>query len=168
MKIPAPANDFIVIDTTFLLLNFLPSFVKPYPNHFQYELKILKVALHNYLENTLLINPRKEQWLLDGIQIYYLMNYVDEHYPNMKFLGTIADFWGVRSFHAADMKFNDKYVLAFMLMARTNRDQPLTMAKDSLLKFNKNIANKYKAGVGLKYLDDFVNQNIVEIVLNHS
>jgi len=143
-------------------LNFLPSFVKPYPNHFQYELKILKVALHNYLENTLLINPRKEQWLLDGIQIYYLMNYVDENYPNMKFLGTISNFWGVRSFHAADMKFNDKYVLAFMLMARTNRDQPLTMAKDSLLKFNKNIANKYKAGVGLKYLDDFVNHDVVE------
>lgn len=143
-------------------LNFLPSFIQPYPNHFQYELKILKVALHNYLENTLLINPRKEQWLLDGVQIYYLMNYVDEHYPNMKFLGTISDLWGVRSFHAADMKFNDKYVLAFMLMARTNRDQPLTMAKDSLLKFNKNIANKYKAGVGLKYLDDFVNHDVVE------
>lgn len=143
-------------------LNFLPSFIKPYPNHFQYELKILKIALHNYLENTLLINPRTEQWLLDGIQIYYLMNYVDEHYPEMKFLGTIANLWGVRSFHAADMKFNDKYVLAYMLMARTNRDQPLTMAKDSLLKFNKSIANKYKAGVGLKYLDDFVNQDIVE------
>ncbi len=143
-------------------LNFLPSFIKPYPNHFQYELKLLKVALHNYLENTLLINPRKEHWLIDGIQIYYLMNYVDQHYPDMKFLGTISDLWGVRSFHASDMKFNDKYVLAFMLMARTNRDQPLTMAKDSLLKFNKSIANKYKAGVGLKYLDDFVNQDVVE------
>ncbi|MFL1012739.1 gluzincin family metallopeptidase [Flavisericum labens] len=143
-------------------LNFLPSFVKPYPSHFQYELKLLKIALHNYLENTLLINPRKEQWLLDGIQIYYLINYVDQHYPNMKFLGTIADFWGVRSFHAADMKFNDKYILAFMLMARTNRDQPLALPKDSLLKFNYNIANKYKAGVGLKYLDDFVNHDIVE------
>ncbi|MEL0456135.1 metalloprotease [Flavobacteriaceae bacterium SZ-1-7] len=143
-------------------LNFLPSFVKPYPSHFQYELKLLKIALHNYLENTLLINPRKEQWLLDGIQIYYLMNYVDEHYPDMKFLGTIADFWGVRSFHVADMKFNDKYILAFMLMARTNRDQPLSMQKDSLLKFNHNIANKYKAGIGLKYLDDFVNHDIVK------
>ena len=143
-------------------LNFLPSFIQPYPNHFQYELKLLKVALHNYLENTLFINPRTEQWLIDGIQIYYLMNYVDEHYPDMKFLGTFADFWGVRSFHAADMKFNDKYVLAYLLMARTNRDQPLTMAKDSLLKFNKNIANKYKAGVGLKYLDDFVNKDVVE------
>jgi len=143
-------------------LNFLPSFIKTYPSHFQYEIKLLKIALLNYLENTLLINPRKEQWLLDGIQIYYLIKYVDQHYPNMKFLGKIADIWGVRSFHAADMKFNDKYILAFMLMARTNRDQPLAMQKDSLLKFNHNIANKYKAGVGLKYLDDFVNQNIVE------
>ncbi|WP_424197853.1 metalloprotease [Algibacter sp.] len=143
-------------------LNFLPSFIKPYPNKFKYELQFLKIALHNYLENTLLINPRKEQWLIDGIQIYYLMKYVDEYYPDMKFLGTFADFWGVRSFHAADMKFNDKYVLSYMLMARTNRDQPLTMAKDSLLKFNKNIANKFKAGIGLNYLDDFVNHDIVE------
>lgn len=143
-------------------LNFLPKFIKPYPNHFQYELKILKLALHNYLENTLLVNPRKEHWLLDAVQIYYAMKYVDEHYPDMKFLGTIADIWGVRSFHIADMKFNDKYTLAFMLMARTNRDQPLTMAKDSLLKFNANIANKYKAGIGLRYLDDFVNHDVVE------
>ncbi len=142
-------------------LNFLPNFIKPYPNHFQYELKLLKIALHNYLENTLLLNPRTEQWLIDGIQIYYLMNYVDEHYPNMKFLGTLANIWGVRSFHASSMKFNDKYVLAYMLMARTNRDQPLSMAKDSLLKFNKSIANKYKAGVGLKYLGDFINHDVV-------
>lgn len=143
-------------------LNFLPKFIKPYPNHFQYELKLLSISLKNYLENTLLINPRKEQWLLDGLETFYVMNYVDEHYPDMKFLGSIADFWGVKSFHAADMRFNDKYVLGFMLMARTNRDQPLTMAKDSLLKFNYNIASKYKAGVGLKYLDDFINSHVLE------
>ncbi|MFD1613582.1 metalloprotease [Gelatiniphilus marinus] len=146
-------------------LNFLPSFIKLYPNHFQYELKLLKVALHNYLESTLLINPRKDQWLFDGIQIYYLINYVEAHYPNMKFLGSLADFWGVRSFHAANMSFNDKYIFAFMTMARTNRDQPLTMAKDSLLKFNASIANKYKAAVGLKYLDDFINDSILENTL---
>ncbi|MCL5128328.1 metalloprotease [Algibacter sp. L4_22] len=143
-------------------LNFLPNFIKPYPDNFQYELKLLKLILHNYLENTLLLNPRKEQWLIDGIQTYYTINYVDEYYPNMKFLGSLSDFWAIRPFHAADMKFNDKYTLAYMLMARTNRDQPLTMAKDSLLKFNKNIANKYKAGIGLKYLDEFVNGDVVE------
>ena len=47
-------------------------------------------------------------------------------------------------------------------MARANLDQPLSMAKDSLLKFNKNIANKYKAGVGLKYLEDYINSGIFE------
>ncbi|MDD7885632.1 metalloprotease [Flavivirga sp. 57AJ16] len=143
-------------------VNFLPKFIKTYPTHFQYELKLLKIALRNYLENTLLVNPRKEQWLLDGIQIYYLINYVNEYYPNMKFLGALANFWGVKSFHIADMKFNDKYTLAAMSAARTNRDQPLTMQKDSLLKFNTNIANKYKAGIGLKYLDDFINSQILE------
>ncbi|WP_411831057.1 metalloprotease [Mariniflexile sp. AS56] len=143
-------------------LNFLPNIIKPYPNHFQYELKLLKVTLRNYLENALLLNPRKEQWLIDGIQTYYLMDYVDQHYPNMKFLGSLAKIWGIRSFHAADMDFNDKYLLAYMLMARTNRDQPLTLPKDSLLKFNNSIANKYKAGIGLKYLDDFINHDIVE------
>jgi len=142
-------------------LNFLPKFVHPYPDNFQYELKLLKIALYNYLENILLVNPRKEQWLLDGLQIYYLMKYVEINYPDMKFLGTLANFWGIRSFHAADVYFNEKYNLGYMLMARTNRDQPLSMEKDSLLKFNKNISNKYKAGVGFKYLDDFINADVL-------
>lgn len=147
-------------------LNFLPKFIRAYPDNFNYELKLLKVALRNYLENTLLVNPRTEQWLLDGIQIYYLINYVDQYYPNMKFLGAMADIWGVKSFHISDMKFNDKYNHGFMVMARTNKDQPLGMAKDSLLKFNYNIASKYKAGIGLKYLDNFVNHDIVETALD--
>tara|TARA_R110001583_G_scaffold47169_1_gene147761 strand:- start:2571 stop:5375 length:2805 start_codon:yes stop_codon:yes gene_type:complete len=146
-------------------LNFLPKFIHPYPENFQYELKILKIALYNYLENVLLVNPRKDQWLLDGLQIYYLMKYVEINYPNMKFLGSFANVWGIRSFHAADLNFNDKYMLAYMMMARTNRDQPLTMAKDSLLKFNKNIANKYKAGIGFKYLDDFINSDVLETTI---
>ncbi len=146
-------------------LNFLPKFVHPYPDNFQYELKLLKVALYNYLENTLLVNPRKDQWLLDGLQIYYLIKYVELNYPDMKFLGTLSNFWGIRSFHAADVKFNEKYILGYMLMARSNRDQPLTMEKDSLLKFNKNITNKYKAGAGLKYLDAFINSNVLETTI---
>jgi hypothetical protein len=146
-------------------LNFLPKFLKTYPDHFEYELTLLKTTLHNYLENTLLINPRKEQWLIDGIQVYFLMKYIEDHYPKMKFLGSMANIWGVRSFHASDLKYNDKYILAYMLMARTNRDQKLTMPKDDLLKFNQTIGNKYKAGIGLRYLDDFINSNILETTI---
>ena len=143
-------------------LNQLPDFIRPFPKNFQYELTLLKTTLGNYLNNTLLINPRTEYWLKDAIQIYFLMKYVEENYPDMKLIGALANFWLIRSFHAADLDFNEQYGLTYMHMERTNRNQPLTMARDSLLKFNANLANKYKAGVGLKYLDDFVNSDILE------
>lgn len=148
-------------------LNQLPNFIRPFPSTLQFELSLLKSTLNNYLDNTLLINPRKEQWLKDGIQIYFLMKYVEEFYPDTKLLGSFADFWGIRWFHASDLRFNEQYNLYQMHMQRTNRDQPLTMAKDSLMKFNKNIANKYKAGVGLKYLDDFINANTLENTIKY-
>jgi len=146
-------------------LNLLPDFVRPFSNTFQYELKILKTTLYNYLENTLLINPRQDQWIIDGIQTYYLMKYVEVNYPDMKILGKLANVWGVRAFHASDLKFNDQYNFLYMHMARSNIDQPLNMPKDSLLKFNKNIANKYKAGVGLKYLDEYTNSETIDKII---
>ncbi len=143
-------------------LNQLPNFLRPFPNNLQYELKILKTALNNYLNNTLLLNPRKDYWLKEGLQIYYLIKYVEENYPDLKLLGTLSKIWGIRSFHASDLYFNEQYNLFYTQMARTNRDQSLSTPKDSLLKFNANIAGKYKAGIGLKYLDDFVNSDIIE------
>ena len=136
-------------------LNQLPSFFRPFPDEFQYELKLLKTSLKKYIDNILLLNPRKEHWLSEGLQVYYLINYVEENYPDMKLLGTLADVWGIRAFHAADLDFNFQYFLYSMEIARKNRDQPLTTSKDSLTKFNTNIAGKYKAGVGLNYLDQF-------------
>jgi hypothetical protein len=136
-------------------LNQLPDFFRPFPDEFQYELKLLKTALKKYIDNILLLNPRKEYWLSEGLQVYFLIKYVEENYPDMKLLGTLANIWGVRAFHAADLDFNFQYFLYSMEIARKNSDQPLTTSKDSLIKFNASIASKYKAGVGLNYLDQF-------------
>lgn len=136
-------------------LNQLPDFLSPFPDQFQYELKLLKTALKKYLDNILLLNPRKEYWLSEGLQIYFLMKYVEDNYPDMKLLGNLANILGIKSFHAADLDFNFQYFLYSMEIARKNRDQPLSTSKDSLIKFNANIAGKYKAGIGLKYLDEF-------------
>lgn len=136
-------------------LNQLPDFLRPFPDGFQYELKLLKTALKKYINNVLLINPRKDYWLNEGLQIYLMIKYVEEYYPDMKLLGTLANVWGIRSFHAADLDFNFQYYLYFMEMSRKNRDQPLTTSRDSLIKFNESIAGKYKAGLGLNYLNAF-------------
>jgi hypothetical protein len=142
-------------------LNQLPDFLSPFPDQFQYELKLLKTALKKYIDNILLLNPRKEYWLSEGLQIYYLIKYVEAYYPDMKLLGNLSNIWGVKAFHAADLDFNFQYFLYSMEIARKNRDQPLTTSKDSLIKFNANIASKYKAGVGLNYLDEFTDDIIL-------
>ncbi|BAO77061.1 metalloprotease [Winogradskyella sp. PG-2] len=154
-------------------LNQLPDFLRPFPDEFQYELKLLKTSLKKYIDNILLLNPRKEHWLGEGLQIYFLAKYVEENYPDMKLLGTLANIWGIRAFHAADLDFNFQYFLYSMEVARKNRDQPLTTSKDSLIKFNANIAGKYKAGVGLNYLDQFaddmsLNESIREFLNSNS
>ena len=136
-------------------LNQLPSFLRPFKNDFQYELKLLKTALNKYMSNTHMANPRKDHWLNDGLAIYFLMKYIEDYYPDTKLLGTLANVWGIRSFHLADLDYNFQYFLYSMEVARKNNDQPITIPKDSLTKFNANIAGRYKAGVGLNYLDEY-------------
>ncbi|AVR47534.1 metalloprotease [Christiangramia fulva] len=140
----------------------LPAFIRPFPDGFQYDLKVFKTLVYYYLQNSLLLNPRTEKWVIDAIAISLIMDYVDEYYPNMKLLGNLSKVIGIRWFHAADLEFNDQYPFLYMNMARLNLDQPLSTSQDSLVKFNKNIANAYKAGVGMKYLEDFLDDEVVK------
>ncbi|MDT0295133.1 metalloprotease [Mesonia ostreae] len=142
-------------------LNQLPSFIRPFPDGFQYDIKLLKTITRSYLENTLILNPRKESWLNEGIITYLLMDYVEQFYKNTKLLGSFSEIVGIRWFHAADLEFNDRYPLLYLNMARVNLNQPLNEENDNLIKFNKNIANPYKAGVGLNYLKDYLQDDEV-------
>ncbi len=143
-------------------LNQLPDFLRPFPDGFQFEIKQLKAITESYLKKTLIINPREDAWLRDAIHIYLMMAYTEQYYPEMKIVGKLSKVIGVRWFHAADLEFNDQYFLAYKNMARLFLDQPLSLPQDKLVKFNKNIANAYKAGVGFKYLEDYLgDDNIV-------
>lgn len=46
-------------------------------------------------------------------------------------------------------------------MARKNLDQPLGDPKNSLIKFNEQIASKYRAGLSLRFLDDYLQHDEV-------
>jgi len=153
-------------------LNQLPSFIRPYQEQFQFEMKFLKTALLSYLRETLFLNPRKEQWVSDAIVNYLMINFVDTYYPDQKLLGKLSSIWLVRNFHLAQMSFNDQYPFLYMLTARKNLDQRLTTPKDSLIKFNQKIANTYKAGLGLSYLAAYsspeeINKGIKDFYKNY-
>jgi len=144
-------------------LNQLPAFLSPFPDYFLYELKFLKVYSQNYLKQNLNIDFRKDHYLIDAIQTYLIINYIEENYPDLNLIGNLSHFKITKGYQLAKAKFNDQYYLAYLLMARKNLDQNLTEPKDRLVKFNEQIASKYKAGLAFKFLDNYLNNNSVEI-----
>jgi len=161
-----PHNKILLSNTSYKKnpvygLNQLPDFIRPFPDGFQYEVKILKATIAKYVKNTINTNPRTDFWLNDAIESYLMVQYVKENYPDMKILGSLSKIWGIRSFEIAKKNFNDQYYYFSLYTARKNLDQKLNSPKDSLLKYNVNISNKNKAGVGLLYLNDYLGNGIV-------
>ena len=142
-------------------LNQLPKMFNPFGGAFEWDIKMFKALTRKYLENTIIVNRRKDTWILDGIQNFLIIKYVEQYYPEVKAMGNISKIWGVRSFNIAKLDFNEKYPFVYQFSARKNYDQALTMRADSLSNFNRKIVNKYKAGLGLQYLDEYLNDSIV-------
>jgi hypothetical protein len=143
-------------------LNQLPHFIRPFPDGFQYDLESFKTLAGAYLKNTLLIHPREEHWLRSGLQIYLLKKYTDRYYPEMKIFGNLSNVIGLRWFHASTLQFNDQYELLYQNSVLLNLDQPVAMQRDSLIKYNAEIASAYKTGVGFKYLSNYLGENILD------
>jgi len=146
-------------------LNQLPDFIRPFPDGFQYEIKVLKATIAKYVKNTFNTNPRTDFWLNDAVENYLMVMYIKENYPKMKLLGTLSNIWGIRSFEVAKKGFNDQFYYFSQYTARKNLDQKLNTPKDSLLKYNANISNKNRAGVGLLYLSDYLGNDIISTSL---
>ncbi len=142
-------------------INQLPSFIRPYEEQFQFEMKFLKTALNSILSETIFLNPREEQWLSNAIANYLLIAYVENYYPNQKLLGKLSRIWGIRSFNLAKMEFNKQYPFLSMYTARRNISQSLITPNDQLIKFNQKITSKYKAGQGLAYLANYIGEDKV-------
>ena len=148
-------------------LNILPKILKLYPEEFVYELQLLKILLSKVLDNSLIINPRKEYWLKDGVQIYTMIRYVEKFHPNISLVGSLSNFPGFKNLYASKLKYNDKYYLGALHMYRINNTQKLNIPKDSLLKFNERIANNYKSGLLLYNLSKKIKKlEFSKIIIN--
>ena len=142
-------------------LNQMPVFLVPFPDEFLFEIKFLKTYLNNYLKNNLKLDPRKDNWIYDGIQVYTMMRYMEENCPECKMTGRISTFKLFKGFHLLNLDFNEQFSYLYLLMARKNLDQPLGAPKNTLIKFNEQIASKYRAGLSLIYLDNYLGNSSV-------
>src|SRR5690606_9134217 len=111
-------------------LNQLPAFISPFSDAFAFELRFLKTYLHQFLMSSMRLDPRKDNWVYDGFQVYAMMHYIDLHYPGAKMMGTLSKWKLLKSFNIINLDFNQQYSYYYMLMARKNLDQPIGAPKD--------------------------------------
>jgi hypothetical protein len=142
-------------------LNQLPSFLRPFSDAFKWDIAMFKALTKRYIENTLLLNKRTDYWLIDGIQNYLMIEYIEAFYPEIKLLGTVSNYWFIRTFNLSKLKFNDKYPFIYQFSARKFLDQSLNTSADSLSNFNRKIVSKYKAGLGFRYLKGYLGDTIL-------
>ena len=142
-------------------LTQLPDFLRPFSEEFKADLTTFKALSRNFIENTLLLNKRNDYWLIDGLQNYLMIEYIEEFYPDEKLLGKFSNTWFLKRFHISKSDFNDQYPLIYQFISRRFLDQSLTTSADSLSNFNRKIANKYKAGLAFRYLKGFLGDSIL-------
>ncbi len=147
-------------------LNQLPKKLNPFSTVFEWDIKMFKALTRKYIENTVLTNSRTDYYLPDGIQIFLMMEYVDKYYPEIKAIGEISKLWGIRTYNFAKLDFNGTYPFVYQFATQKNLDQSLVTQLDSLSNFNRKIVNKYKAGLGLRYVDAFLGDSLVKTSLN--
>lgn len=149
--------------------NQLPAFLAPFSENFEWDIKMFKVLSEKYIEQLFLINKREDHWLSDALHTYLMIKYVEKYYPDMKAVGEISKIWGIKTFRLAKINFNEKYAFVNQFATRQNLDQALTTPIDSLSNFNRKIVNKYKAGIGLRYLEEYLGEPVVyEAIKNYA
>lgn len=146
-------------------LSQLPNFLRPFSDSFKWDITLFKALSKKYIENTLLLNKRTDYWFLDGLQNYLLLEYIDKYYPNAKLLGNLSNRWFIKKYNISKQNFNDKYPLVYQFVSRRFLDQALATSADSLSNFNRKIANKYKAGLGFRYLKGFLGDSVLNSAL---
>lgn len=142
--------------------NQMPKMLHPFNDTFEWDIKIFKTLSEKFINKSLLFNHREDAWLADGLQLYLMMQYVDTYYKDVKAIGSLSKLWGLRKFYISKLTFNEKYPFVYQFAARQNLDQALSTQNDSLSNFNRKIVNKYKAGMGLQYLDAYLGDSIVK------
>ncbi len=93
--------------------NQLPKILNPFSDVFEWDIKLFQTLTKRYLENTLMYQKRNDYWVINGIQTYLMMKYVETFYPEVKAIGNISKIWGIKSFNIAKLDFNDKYSYVF-------------------------------------------------------
>lgn len=140
----------------------LPDWLKPFPENFKWEINFFHSLCSKYINNLIIHNKRKAYWFSEGLQTYLMMEYLQKYYPKTTLLGKYSEYWPLKNYNISKLKQADKYAFVYQFSARRFFDQALNTSSDSLSNFNRKVVSRYKAGLGFKYLQDYIGKDTLQ------
>ena len=140
-------------------LNELPSFISPFSDEFLEEIIFLKSFVSNYLNQKIDLNKRESHWIYNGLEIFLIYKYIDDFYPNVKFLGRLSAISLIKGYEISKIDFNDLFLNYTEYVQRLNLHQIDDQSSELLTRINEEIASPYHSGVGLIYLEKMIGED---------
>ena len=146
-------------------LNNIPEFLNPFERSFIQEFSVLKRIISVYLNNLYPIHKRKNYWQIKGIEVFLLIDYIENYYPELNLIGKFSKLSIIKNREYSKFKFNDQYRLFDNIISSRNISQSIDYPLDSLTMINHKVINPYKSGLALKMLDDYLgNKNVMKSI----
>ena len=139
-------------------LNQLPNFLSPFSNEFLEEIIFLKSFVSNYLNRKLNLNKRYSHWIYKGLEIFIIDKYINDFYPNVKFLGRLSGNTLLKNYEISNVDFNDLFLNYSEYVQRLNLHQKDDQSSEYLTRINHEIASPYHSGVGLIYIENLIGE----------
>ncbi len=150
-------------------LNNIPEFLNPFERSFIQEFSVLKRIISIYLNNLYPIHKRKNYWQIKGIEVFLLIDYIENYYPELNLIGKFSKLSVIKNREYSKFKFNDQYRLFDNIISSRNISQSIDYPLDSLTMINHKVINPYKSGLALKMLDDYLgNKNVMKSIYEFS
>ena len=168
IKLLVPKIDYD--SNPFYGLNQLPSFISPFSDEFLEEIIFLKSFVINYLNYKINLNKRESHWIYKGLEIFIINKYINDFYPNVKFLGRLSGISFLENYEVSKIDFNDLFLNYSEYVQRLNLHQTDDQSSEYLTRINQEIASPYHSGVGLIYVENLIGEkdfrNLIEKINN--
>ena len=155
-KLLIPREDYE--SSPFYGLNQLPSFISPFSERFLEEIIFLKSYIKNYLNQKINLNKRDSHWIYNGLEIFLINKYINQYYPEVKFLGRLSRFGLIKNYEISKINFNDLFLNYSEYVQRLNLHQLDDQSSEFLTRINEEIASPYHSGVGLIYIESIIGE----------
>ncbi len=142
-----------------LSLESMPQFVGAFDKNQVVELKLLKAILEEYIHKRFANQSKTAKWITEGLPYFLWQHYVNSYYPDLKMTGSLSNWPIIKKYHFTQAPYFRSWEIAANVSANKNRGQSLVTPQNELTRYNRRIANPYRAALALLYLDAYLEKN---------